>query len=285
MFEPTPSEPDPWPARPPFFEAFAPLQLIFLGLSLVFLQQFLLGLISTILPDLLLAVLVAVTASLVVLPVGLIARHPGRLVDDLRVAMPAWSQVWWLVVTTLGMVLAVDVLGRWNTSIVEVPEEFQKTMAELTPTSVVDWGLTLLGLCVVVPIGEELVFRGIIQRAARISLHGPTSAVLCGLLFAVLHFEPWYLAPLALMGIVMGAVYEITGTLLAPILVHALYNAVVIVNQAVTGDDSTGDGEPMVESAIGQTEILLAIAGVAASAYALSKLRPCLAWDEPAGSG
>lgn len=277
MFEPTPSGPAP-PVRPPFFEAFAPLQLILLGLSLVFLQQFLLGVASRLMPSLLLAILVVVTASLVLLPLWMMSRHPGSLRRTLRLRLPPWRQLGWLGLVTVGLVLTVDFLGTWNSRLVGVPEDFAETMAQLTPTTAVEWVLSLLALCLVVPAGEEIVFRGIIQRAARLSLHGPTAAVLCGLLFGVLHLEPWYLAPLALMGVVMGVVYEITGTLVAPIFVHGLYNTVVVVNQTFA------ESPAVAGAGTGRIHGPLAIAGVATAVFALGKLKPCLPWTESAST-
>lgn len=72
-------------------------------------------------------------------------------------------------------------------------------------------------------IGEEAFFRGALQP--EIGLAGAT------LLFAVAHFVPrrdllpWSAFALA-AGLLFGVLYERTGTLVAPVVAHALVNAV-----------------------------------------------------------
>ena len=79
---------------------------------------------------------------------------------------------------------------------------------------------------VVVPLAEELVFRGILYPAIkyagfpRLALWG-TSA-----LFAAIHFNLAIFLPLLLLALVLTWLYEKTDNLLAPIAAHSLFNAV-----------------------------------------------------------
>lgn len=89
-------------------------------------------------------------------------------------------------------------------------------------------GLIAFGLVtvVVVPLAEELVFRGILYPAIkcygfpRLALWG-TSA-----LFAAIHFNLAIFLPLLLLALVLTWLYEKTDNLLAPIAAHSLFNAV-----------------------------------------------------------
>ncbi len=89
-------------------------------------------------------------------------------------------------------------------------------------------GLIAFGLVtvVVVPLAEELVFRGILYPAIksygfpRLALWG-TSA-----LFAAIHFNLTIFLPLLLLALVLTWLYEKTDNLLAPIAAHSLFNAV-----------------------------------------------------------
>ena len=89
--------------------------------------------------------------------------------------------------------------------------------------------LVLLGLSVVVmaPLSEEVFFRGLVQSMLRRYLHRPwVAVVVTGLLFSLLHWPYWYSMPALLaLGIAIGYNYERTGRLWAPILIHALFNA------------------------------------------------------------
>lgn len=89
-------------------------------------------------------------------------------------------------------------------------------------------GLVAFGLVtvLVVPLAEELVFRGILYPAIkgygfpRLALWG-TSA-----LFAAIHFNLAIFLPLLLLALVLTWLYEKTDNLLAPIAAHSLFNAV-----------------------------------------------------------
>lgn len=96
----------------------------------------------------------------------------------------------------------------------------------------------VLSLTVIGPI-EEFFFRGLIQGRIEAALR-PTGAIgVAGLTFALFHVYPVLLLsppPIviahmtvyySLMGIVFGWVYHQTDTLLAPVLVHGVFNAVI----------------------------------------------------------
>jgi len=93
----------------------------------------------------------------------------------------------------------------------------------------------LAGYLVLQPAVEELLFRGIVQgellarRAGRRRLLGVTAAnALTSLLFVAAHLPAhpllWAVGVLA-PALVLGELRERTGSLLPPLLVHALYNA------------------------------------------------------------
>jgi membrane protease YdiL (CAAX protease family) len=78
-------------------------------------------------------------------------------------------------------------------------------------------------------VGEELLFRGAMLPTLTPTL-GAAGAVLgSGLTFGLLHFPrtrelaPWT-ATAALMGVVFGLLYAVTGEVLAPVVAHALIN-------------------------------------------------------------
>ena len=93
--------------------------------------------------------------------------------------------------------------------------------------------LTPLGavvLSLAAGLGEEVLFRGLVMGAILLWL-GPLPAILASsLLFGALHWvTPAYAAHATLLGLYLGGLYVLTGTLLVPILVHAIYDAVALV--------------------------------------------------------
>ena len=89
----------------------------------------------------------------------------------------------------------------------------------------------LLGLAVVAaPIFEEFIFRGLVFGGLRRFTTPFIAAVASATLFAIVH-PPISAIPVFVLGFVAALTYERTRMLLAPMLVHAIYNAAVLTFQ------------------------------------------------------
>jgi membrane protease YdiL (CAAX protease family) len=75
------------------------------------------------------------------------------------------------------------------------------------------------------PAAEELVFRGILYRTLRVRLKMKGALFITGLIFAGVHFYPVGALSLFFLSGMLVIVYERTGNLLAPFLLHAFFNA------------------------------------------------------------
>ena len=88
--------------------------------------------------------------------------------------------------------------------------------------------LWLYGLAVIAaPLCEEFIFRGLIYRGLRRSLHPAMAMLASAALFALVH-PAVSVIPVFGLGLATAFCFERTGLLLAPILVHMTYNACVI---------------------------------------------------------
>jgi membrane protease YdiL (CAAX protease family) len=92
--------------------------------------------------------------------------------------------------------------------------------------------LTLAHVAVLVPIAEELLWRGIIQPAFRAAANARVAVAATAALFVLIHWSA--IAPegraaglsmIAVLAIGLGILRERTGSVVAPIVVHALFNA------------------------------------------------------------
>lgn len=99
----------------------------------------------------------------------------------------------------------------------------------------------LAALSIAAGVGEELLFRGLLQDAWTAQV-GP----IAGLVFASVAFgfghalSRTYFVLATLMGAYLGLVYWIAGDLLAPIIVHAAYDFVALIwlTQGAAANDS-----------------------------------------------
>jgi membrane protease YdiL (CAAX protease family) len=82
---------------------------------------------------------------------------------------------------------------------------------------------------IVAPLVEEIIFRGFIYGVLKRYTDGIFAALCSSLLFAIVHLHVGTLFPLALLALIFCAVYEYTGCLLVPMIMHGLFNATSLI--------------------------------------------------------
>ncbi len=91
------------------------------------------------------------------------------------------------------------------------------------------WWLATIALVLGIPAVEELIYRGLVQSAIRVGTGSSWMAVAAtSIVFAIAHagiVAPEALPTLLVLSFGLGILYERTGRLAAPILVHAAFNA------------------------------------------------------------
>lgn len=93
--------------------------------------------------------------------------------------------------------------------------------------------LLAVSVVIVAPIAEEVIFRGYIYAVTKRFTARIFATLVSALLFSVVHnFIPG-LIPLAFLAIILTISYEITGSLWAPISIHALFNASTLLLQEI----------------------------------------------------
>jgi membrane protease YdiL (CAAX protease family) len=81
---------------------------------------------------------------------------------------------------------------------------------------------------VLAPVAEEVAFRGLIYRIFRRNMMPITATILSALIFGLMHVAPGKAVWAFFLGLIAATAYEQTRSLLTPILIHALFNAVPI---------------------------------------------------------
>jgi len=91
--------------------------------------------------------------------------------------------------------------------------------------------LIAFSVLVMAPLSEEIFIRGLVQSLLRKYTNRPWPAIIFSSgLFAVLHYQqPQNIASLFALGVILGYIYERHGRLLAPILMHSLFNTINLI--------------------------------------------------------
>ncbi len=88
--------------------------------------------------------------------------------------------------------------------------------------------LVLLGLGVAPGIAEELLCRGLVQRGLEPRLGPAAAVVVAALFFGALHLDPVHAALAGVLGLYLGAMAVLAGSIRPAILCHALNNLVAV---------------------------------------------------------
>ncbi|WP_458351869.1 CPBP family glutamic-type intramembrane protease [Rugamonas violacea] len=142
----------------------------------------------------------------------------------LRGARPAAVLAWGV---GLGLLAAVAGLGYlyWLLNGALAPQMTQQLAQQMAQTTQ-QRGWLLLGV-LAAPLCEEFIFRGLIFGGLRRSMAPLPAAVASAAIFAIVH-PPLSMLPVFVLGLCTALAYHRSKVLLAPMLVHALYNALVL---------------------------------------------------------
>lgn len=168
---------------------------------------------------------------------GLVLRFIGQSELRLAAVLGRWPLVlrWWRLVVLIGLLLLFS-LGACVVSLTveswlvprSVELTLQATSVGALPSSLgVARLIDALVLLVVVPVVEEMVFRGLLLQ--RWALRWGLRPALLGssLLFGCLHRNVNFVG-LTMFGLVMGVLYLKTRSLWVPIVCHCINNAMVV---------------------------------------------------------
>lgn len=93
-------------------------------------------------------------------------------------------------------------------------------------------------------LGEEMLFRGVIQAGMTRLLGRGVGVVAAGTLFGLLHPVSFaYVVLASALGVYLGVVWVVSGNLLAPIVAHAVYDFVALAVLLGTRKLSDGAGD------------------------------------------
>ena len=92
-----------------------------------------------------------------------------------------------------------------------------------------DRAAILVMAIIVAPVAEEIIFRGYLYPVGKKYLGAFVSALVTAVLFAILHGHAASIPALFTLALCLALSYEKTGSLLVPMIMHAVFNAVSVV--------------------------------------------------------
>ena len=169
-----------------------------------------------------------VTLGLLALILPPLARRP---LAELGLRVPRRRDLAWGLGGAVAMIALTSATGALQDALFHLkPDEVQVHWLRETRGTLIA-GFVFLA-CIAAPFFEELIFRGFVFNALLRYLPAWAAIALSAAVFGLAHWLPGNagaIAPLAAGGIVLAAVYYRTGSLIASMITHALFNTITVV--------------------------------------------------------
>lgn len=188
---------------------------------------------------------VAATVGLILLPIFYLYQSEHKKLSSFFYNEPSWLVVIPSVaVGVIGVAVSISPVVEWNMNVqfpdwmasfghwVRTTENLaagiiKAITSDLTPSS---FAITFLVVAVIAAVGEELVFRGMIQNEMTRAVRNPHLAIwLTAIFFSAFHLQFLGFFPRVLLGAFLGYLYYWSGNLWIPVLGHFFNNGIQVV--------------------------------------------------------
>lgn len=151
-------------------------------------------------------------------------------VDSLRLNPISPHIIIHTIVLAIGFSVISDELGRLISLIVPTPDYIIDIDNILMPDNALGLFMMIIVLTVVAPIGEELLFRGFLQKFLEDHWKDVTRAVLVtSLFFALIHLNPYWAIQIYILGVVLGYVAWRTQSIYPSLVFHGIINGMALL--------------------------------------------------------
>ena len=189
-----------------------------------------------------------------------------------------------LVIVAVGMlgfvttyIVVSDKISEFFNPVEEALEEYRESVDRYSDTPEVivpvwDKVLYIVTLCFIVPVNEELVFRGAVFGHLRKAFKPWTAVILSSIVFGLMHGIKLHIGYAFVCGLIITSSYYLTESIIAPVILHVIFNvfgagiANCFTLDFVTISDETSGA---VITGINMASILLMPVSVFAFAYLL----------------
>jgi hypothetical protein len=153
-------------------------------------------------------------------------RKQLSIIESLRLNTISKQVIIATILLSIGAMIIADEINILVDMVIPAPDSFLQLEALLTPENPISMFLLIITIVLLAPIGEELLFRGFLQKYLEIAWGDITKAILLSsLFFAAIHFNPYWLIQIYLLGVLLGYIAWQTQSVVSSIIFHVIINA------------------------------------------------------------
>lgn len=134
------------------------------------------------------------------------------------------------IIIGLGIAVVTDEIDRIVEIFFPMPDAVRQAIeAALKIESNSDLIIIVVSSVIFAAIVEEMLFRGFVQTSFEHHFDTTKAVMSSALLFAVIHFNPWWLIQVIIIGVILGVMAWKSDSIIPPIIVHFINNSLAIV--------------------------------------------------------
>ena len=203
----------------------------------------------------------------------------------LQLNKPMLSTIMWGILAIVSIGPFIDFVSTWNQGL-HLPQSMQlieqwmidsEKEAEVILNSILNtttWGgyvSNILIISIMAGIGEELLFRGVLQKIfIGWTRNAHIGILLTAAIFSAIHFQFFGFFPRLILGSILGYIYLYSRSLWVPIIIHAINNAMTVAFTPTTFNSENQFIESIYET---ENNYWFAIIGLAIFALSIWRMR------------
>ena len=160
-----------------------------------------------------------------ILPLAIITRRYGlSFVGEFRLTVPDAMTTALVIIIAAAAIYPVDALSWLFRRGRQVDSDYIEILIAFKPKGVASLIGMAVGLGLLTPLGEELLYRGTIQSIFHRNMTPTAAILLSALVFALSHGVVYLIPGVTLLGIILAYVFYRTGSLTYAVIIHAIFN-------------------------------------------------------------
>lgn len=171
-----------------------------------------------------------ISTLLLCVPVIIYLRFTGLSIHKrLRLNRISLNTLLSIILISVGFIVIVDELDRIVYKLFGQPDFLQELVEQLQITSIRNGIFIVFTTVIAAPLVEEMLFRGYLQKVLEESWKDITKAILVtSIFFALVHFNPYWIVQIYLLGLVLGYLAWRTNSIIPGIILHGLNNGFAV---------------------------------------------------------
>ncbi len=152
------------------------------------------------------------------------------ILQSLRIKKISFEVLKHTFILSVGIILIFDIFEKIIDKVFPTPDYIIDLGSIMQPDSILGYLFLFLSVVVIAPIGEEILFRGFLQRFLEKHWKDITKAILVtSLFFALIHFNPYWTIQIYILGVFLGYLSWKTKSVIPSILLHGLNNGTAFI--------------------------------------------------------